>query len=163
MIVASLLLLLYLFLHVSDVFICDQSDILKVIYTYICYIYVHTYTNPFPCFFPVRPPKFTVCFSNFNNEEISPSTQVKHAAEPGGTPCLGDTHESETCNEEAWGRREVGHRDEYIYIYFLVGKGKVLSHDFFLAIIYIYGIIVSIGLPNIERFSNTYIVDLYCW
>lgn len=26
--------------------------------------------------------------------------EVKHAAEPGGTPCLGDTHESETCNEE---------------------------------------------------------------
>ena len=52
--------------------------------------------------------------------------QVKHAAEPGGTPCLGDTHESETCNEEAkrrnetWGRREVGVTG--MNIYFLVGR-----------------------------------------
>lgn len=26
--------------------------------------------------------------------------EVKHAADPGGQPCMGDTHESETCNEE---------------------------------------------------------------
>lgn len=81
---------------------------------------------------------------------------MKHAAEPGGTPCLGDTHESETCNEEAkrnLGRSSEGKwatRDEYVFLW----EGKVLSRDFFLAIIYIYiyGIIISIGLPNIERF-----------
>lgn len=102
----------------------------------ICYIYICTQILSH-VFFQFAPPN--LCFSNFNHEEISPSksllwAQVKHAAEPGGTPCLGDTHESETCNEEAWGRREVGHRDAYIFLW----KGKVLSREFFLAIIYIY-------------------------
>ena len=61
------------------------------------------YTDTFPCFFFQFAP--TLLFSNFINEDMGrillAELQVKHAAEPGGTPCLGDTHESETCNEEA--------------------------------------------------------------
>jgi hypothetical protein len=48
---------------------------------------------------------WSVFFPFMNLKKIAPKnirSKVKHAADPGGQPCMGDTHESETCNEEVW-------------------------------------------------------------